>query len=249
MAWQENQITASVRTFTELIPKNFKIYKEYGERMLTSGERFRQHFNQPASEVKDFSQMLLLMAQFFEIIGRLYSQNYNNVSLEMDDQLTQAISVIRNHKELNLSEKALKILPRSQTLHEQAEKQKTEFEKIKKETQESLQKVKNSKQDPNLIYNLTEKQALEEKASRAVKELEEKKTRYNSTVEQLEEKNKQFVSALEELSKEHQGLIDFSSEAVKKFFDSMVTGELNHYEGLNIIAPEKGQVIKNTIIK
>jgi hypothetical protein len=29
----------------------------------------------------------------------------------------------------------------------------------------------------------------------------------------------------------------------------MVTGELNHYEGLNIIAPEKGQVIKNTIIK
>jgi hypothetical protein len=30
---------------------------------------------------------------------------------------------------------------------------------------------------------LTEKQALEEKASRAVKDLEEKKTRYNTTVE------------------------------------------------------------------
>jgi hypothetical protein len=44
-------------------------------------------------------------------------------------------------------------------------------------------------------------------------------------------------------------LIDFSSDAVKKFLDSLVTGELNHYEGLNIIAPEKGQVIKNTVIK
>jgi hypothetical protein len=29
----------------------------------------------------------------------------------------------------------------------------------------------------------------------------------------------------------------------------MANGELNHYEGLNIIAPEKGQVIKNSIIK
>ena len=203
MAWQENSITATVRTITELIPKNFKIYKDYGDRMLTSGERLRQTFNFPAPELKDFSNILLLLAQFFEIIGRLYSQNYNNVSLEMADQLTDAVSVIRSHKDLNLNEKALKILPRAQNLHDQAEKQKLDFEKTKKETQESLQKVKNSKQDPNLIYNLTEKQALEEKASRAVKDLEEKKTRYNTTVEQLEEKNKQFVTALEELSKQH----------------------------------------------
>ena len=217
--------------------------------MLTSGERLRQTFSQAAPEAKDFTHMLLLMAQFFEIIGRLYSQNYNNVSMEMEDQLTEAVSVVRSHKDLNLSEKALKILPKAQSIHEQAEKQKSEFERVKKETQDSLLKVKNSKQDPNLIYNLAEKQGLEEKASRAVKDLEEKKSRYNATVEQLEEKNKQFVAALEELSKEHQGLVDFSADSVKRFLESVVTGELNHYEGLNIIAPEKGQLIKNSIIK
>lgn len=31
----------------------------------------------------------------------------------MDDQLQRGISVIRNHKELNLTEKALKILPKA----------------------------------------------------------------------------------------------------------------------------------------
>jgi len=41
MAWQENSITATVRTFTDLIPKNFKIYKEYGDRMVSSGERLK----------------------------------------------------------------------------------------------------------------------------------------------------------------------------------------------------------------
>jgi hypothetical protein len=50
---------------------------------------------------------------------------------------------------------------------------------------------------------VTEKQTLDDKASKAVKELEEKKARYNNTVDLLEEKNKQFISALEVLSKEH----------------------------------------------
>ena len=63
----------------------------------------------------------------------------------MEDQLTEAVSVVRSHKDLNLSEKTLKILPKAQSIHEQAEKQKSEFERVKRETQDSLLKVKNSK--------------------------------------------------------------------------------------------------------
>ena len=40
----------------------------------------------------------------------------------MTDKLAEAVSVIRSHKDLNLSDKTLKILPRAQALHEQAEK-------------------------------------------------------------------------------------------------------------------------------
>jgi len=58
--------------------------------------------------------MLLSLGQFFEIIGRLYSQNYNNVNLEMDEPLKEAVAVIRNHKDRNLNEKAMKMLPKAQ---------------------------------------------------------------------------------------------------------------------------------------
>ena len=43
--------------------------------------------------------------------------------------------------------------------------------------------MKNSKQDPHLIYNLSEQVVLEEKASKAVKEMEEKKAKYKATLE------------------------------------------------------------------
>jgi hypothetical protein len=49
--------------------------------------------------------------------------------------------------------------------------------------------MKNSKQDPHLIYNLSEQVVLEEKASKAVKEMEEKKAKYKGTLEQLEQRN------------------------------------------------------------
>lgn len=161
--------------------------------------------------------------------------------METADIFDEALIFIRNHKDLNLNEKALKILPKAQALHEQAEKQRQDFEKNKKETQDSLKRIKASKSDP---YNLSEKVILEEKASRAVKEMEDKKAKYNTAIEQLDLKNKQFITSLEELSKEHQGLIDFTASSVKKFLESCATTELSHYEGLNLITPEKGQVIK-----
>ncbi len=42
------------------------------------------------------------------------------------------------------------------------------------------------KQDPNMAYNLSEKQGLEEKAAKAVKDMEDKKAKYHNTLELLE---------------------------------------------------------------
>jgi hypothetical protein len=113
----------------------------------------------------------------------LFSQNYNNVSFEMCDPVNEAVMVIRSHKDLMLSEKALKVLPKAQTLHEQAEKYKQEFERSRKEMQDSLNKMRTFKQDPNMAYNLSDKQGYEEKASKAVKDMEDKKNKYNATLE------------------------------------------------------------------
>jgi hypothetical protein len=55
-----------------------------------------------------------------------------------------------------------------------------------------------------LIYNLSELASLEEKATRAVKEMEDKKMKYQLTLEQLEVLNKQFISSLDKLTKDHQ---------------------------------------------
>jgi hypothetical protein len=51
------------------------------------------------------------------------------------------------------------------------------------------------------------------------------------------------------LSKEHQTLIDFTAETVKQLMEQCLRSEMNHYEGLNLITPDKGQVIKNFVIK
>ena len=183
------------------------------------------------------------MAQFFEIIGRLFSQNYHNVSFEMCDPVNEAVIVIRAHKDLMLSEKALKVLPKAQILHETSEKQKHELEKSRKEMQEALLKMRSFKVDPNLIINVSEKQNVEEKASRAVKDMEDKKIRYNATVESLEGKNKLFIESLETLNKEHQTLIDFTADTVKQLMEQCLRSEMNHFEGLNLITPDKGQSI------
>jgi len=51
------------------------------------------------------------------------------------------------------------------------------------------------------------------------------------------------------LTTDHQALIEHSSRAVKQFMDRSVAPELNHFENLNLIIPEKAQVIKNFVIK
>jgi hypothetical protein len=184
IGWQENEITTIMRTITELLPRNFRLYKDYGDRVMNSGEKFRMQLGAPpGGDCKDLYQLLFQLAQFFEIIGRLFSQNYNNVSFEMCDPVNEAVMVIRSHKDLMLSEKALKVLPKAQTLHEQAEKYKQEFERSRKEMQDSLNKMRTFKQDPNMAYNLSDKQSYEEKASKAVKDMEDKKNKYNATLE------------------------------------------------------------------
>lgn len=54
---------------------------------------------------------------------------------------------------------------------------------------------------------------------------------------------------MERLTKEHQELIDYSATTVKRFMENCVSTELTHYENLNLITPEKAQVIKNFVIK
>lgn len=50
------------------------------------------------------------------------------------------------------------------------------------------------------MYNLAEQVSLEEKASKTVKEMEEKKAKYKNTLSLLDEKNKQFITSLETLT-------------------------------------------------
>lgn len=100
-----------------------------------------------------------------------------------------------------------------------------------------------------MIYNLSEQTGFEDKAAKAVKEMDDKKAKYLNTLEQLDQKNQQFIVSLEKLTKEHQGLIDYTAGAVRRFLDSCVTTELNHYQNLNMITPEKAQVIKNFVIR
>jgi hypothetical protein len=62
-----------MRVLTDLIPRNIKLYKEYGDRLMNNGERLRLSLNVPSADCKDFFTLLFQLGQFFEIIGRLYS--------------------------------------------------------------------------------------------------------------------------------------------------------------------------------
>jgi hypothetical protein len=88
-----------MRTITELLPRNFRLYKEYGDKLMNNGEKFRLQLGAPGNESKDLFTLLFQMAQFFEIIGRLFSQNYHNVSFEMCDPVNEAVMVVRGHKD------------------------------------------------------------------------------------------------------------------------------------------------------
>lgn len=52
-------------------------------------------------------------------------------------------------------------------------------------------------------YNLSELVQVEEKATRAVKDMEERKAKLKATLEQLEQKNEQFIACLETLTADH----------------------------------------------
>jgi hypothetical protein len=70
---QENEITNTIRLFWDVIPRNFKIYKEYGDRLMNNGERMRLSLSNPTQDCKDVFTLLFQLGQFFEIIGRLFS--------------------------------------------------------------------------------------------------------------------------------------------------------------------------------
>ena len=75
----------------------------------------------------------------------MFSQNFNNVALEMAEPLNDAVVVIRKHKDQALNEKALKILPKAQQLHGLCDKQKAEYERATKEAQDLIAKMKLSR--------------------------------------------------------------------------------------------------------
>lgn len=110
---QEAEITNTMRLFWDLIPRNLRAYKEYGDRLMNNGERMRLQLSNPTQDCKDIFTLHFQLGQFFEIIGRLFSQNFNNVSLDMSENMNDAIAVLRNHKDKNISEQALKILPKA----------------------------------------------------------------------------------------------------------------------------------------
>lgn len=143
----------------------------------------RLQLSNPTTDCKDLFTLLFQLGQFFEIIGRLFSQNFNNVSMEMAEPMNDAISALRNHKDKNIPEISMKILPKAQALHAQSEKHKLEYERCTREASEFVQKMKNSKQDPNLQYNLSELVQTEEKATKAVKDMEDRKMKLKQTLE------------------------------------------------------------------
>jgi hypothetical protein len=60
----------------------------------------------------------------------------------MAEPLNDAVVVIRNHKDQGLNEKALKILPKAQQLHQLGDKQKVDYERSTREAQETIQRMK-----------------------------------------------------------------------------------------------------------
>lgn len=63
----------------------------------------------------------------------------------MAEPINDAICVIRHHIELNLNQKSLNILPKAQQLHVLSEKQRVDYEKIAKDAQELVQRMKSAK--------------------------------------------------------------------------------------------------------
>ncbi len=52
---------------------------------MNNGERMRLQLSNPTQDCKDIFTLFFQLGQFFEIIGRLFSQNFNNVSQEISE--------------------------------------------------------------------------------------------------------------------------------------------------------------------
>ncbi|CDW77825.1 gram domain-containing protein [Stylonychia lemnae] len=246
---QEQEIQTALRVFSEIIPKNLKFYKEYGDRLMFNGERMRVQINIPGQDSKDLFTLLLQLSSFFETIGRLFSQNYNDVQVEINSYFNEVYKTMNDARDCNYATESLKILPKAQLSHQQIEKLKTDYEKSSKEAQEVVQKMKSVKQDPDLMYNLSVQQMHEERAQRSVQEMEEKKLKYKNVLQDLNQKNHQFLDVLEKLTKQHGLLVDSAAQSVRKMFETTVNTELIHYDSLNLLAPDKAKNIKNFQIR
>ena len=74
--------------------------------------------------------------------------------------------------------------------------------------------------------------------------MEEKKQKYKVLLEDLSQKNHTFVEVLEKLTKQHGSLVDQASSTIRTVFEATVGTELNHYDSLNMLAPDKAKQIK-----
>ena len=79
--------------------------------------------------------------------------------------------------------------------------------------------------------------------------MEEKKQKYKVLLEDLSQKNHTFVEVLEKLTKQHGSLVDQASSTIRTVFEATVGTELNHYDSLNMLAPDKAKQIKGLQLK
>ena len=164
MAEQEQEISSAVKVCSELSLKNVALYKDYGDRLMFIGERLRLQLSVPGQEGKELFSLLLQLSQFFEIIGRLYSQDFSDVQADIQSEAEAISAILKNTRETAYQAELLKVLPKAMSSHAQLEKLKQEYERASKETQEQIVRVKSAKQDSTLQYNISLQQNLEEKA-------------------------------------------------------------------------------------
>jgi len=57
--------------------------------------------------------LLLQLSSFFETIGRLFSQNYNDVQIEINEYFNEVYKTINDARDMNYVAESLKILPKA----------------------------------------------------------------------------------------------------------------------------------------
>ena len=80
---------------------------------MFNGERMRVQINVPGQDSKDLFTLLLQLSSFFETIGRLFSQNYNDVQIEINEYFNEVYKTINDARDMNYVAESLKILPKA----------------------------------------------------------------------------------------------------------------------------------------